>query len=60
MFKKTILVAMLAASALVSFPQAASADGCELNCFWTTVYNEDGHAVGGFWTCSGIYMDCVE
>lgn len=60
MLRKTILAAMLAASALVSFPQAASADGCDLNCFWTTVYNADGHVVGGYWTCPGEEMECVE
>tara|TARA_R110002124_G_scaffold74736_2_gene200614 strand:- start:1451 stop:1645 length:195 start_codon:yes stop_codon:yes gene_type:complete len=63
MLRKTVIAAMLAASALASFPQAAQAargDECELNCFWTTVYGPDGQVMGGYWTCSGIYMDCVE
>ena len=53
---------LLASSALISAPQAALArggDDCELNCFWTTTYGPNGEVTGGYWTCSGIYQDCV-
>ncbi|GAA0626105.1 hypothetical protein GCM10009422_23560 [Brevundimonas kwangchunensis] len=64
MLKKLVLAVMIASSTLVAVPQAASAaavrgDECELNCFWTTIYGDNGEVLGGYWTCSGIYMDCL-
>lgn len=64
MMKRMVVAALLASSALITTPQTALAAGggdeCELNCFWTTVYGPNGEVVGGYWTCSGIYMDCLE
>ena len=62
MMKKFVLAMLLASSALISAPQAALArggDDCELNCFWTTTSGPNGEVTGGYWTCSGIYQDCV-
>jgi len=65
MIKKTVLIALMAASSILSVPQIANAEDdpnappCNLGCVFIWNFDSYGNPTGGHWECNAPSADCV-